>query len=457
MDTMLIKQLKFSNPWWAYKDAINSDSLVIDFKKQKYQYYHSLYGSFPENKECVLTLRGPRRVGKSTLVKLIIKKLLDKQVRKENIFFATCDRMENFNELHSLIKTYLDFARPRTKEHLYIFLDEVSFVKDWQRAVKELVDSGLLKGVTCLFTGSNILDIKFSGELLAGRRGKISPADIEFRGLTFGEFIKLTRPNLYARDLFKASYKLPHYKKIFEDYLLTGGFLMNINEYYRNGYLANSAYETLIAWLEGDLHKTGKSEATAYNIFSVLLKSLTTPLSFVGIARDIGITSHLAVQEYLEIFEKMFFISRVDYFSLGQRKTEIRKNKKFYFTDPFIMASVKAKVDAALGNPFAYSKQIIEDQKDKLAENAVAYHLKRKFPQLYFGRSKKDQEIDFVGKLDGKYAFFEVKYQNRVSSSEFAFFKDKFKKEKLTVLTKDNLEKDGNIELAPLELYLSAI
>jgi hypothetical protein len=122
--------------------------------------------------DAVYTLRGPRQVGKTTLVKLI-KKLVDDGVEGRRIFYWTCDLEQGKKDLHSILNTYIDTTREIHSDRLYIFLDEISTVKDWQNTIKYLFDLGKLDKTTSILTGSHSIDIKKASEKLPGRRGKL--------------------------------------------------------------------------------------------------------------------------------------------------------------------------------------------------------------------------------------------------------------------------------------------
>ncbi|MGB8312829.1 MAG: AAA family ATPase [Halobacteriota archaeon] len=117
-------------------------------------------------------LRGPRRIGKTTLLKLKIKSLLEKGVAPQNVFFYPCDLLDTPRQLADVIDTY--FSQLKSDEgRAYLFIDEVSSLKDWQRAIKNFFDAGRLPGCTLLLTGSHSIDLKGASESLAGRRGDV--------------------------------------------------------------------------------------------------------------------------------------------------------------------------------------------------------------------------------------------------------------------------------------------
>lgn len=453
---MNINILQGHNPWWRRPEYILEDNFIAELERQKYPYHHPLYQTFPINKDGILTLRGPRRIGKTTLLKLLIKKLLlENRINKENIFFFPCDTISDFKELEEMLVYYLDYIRPKNEERLFIFLDEISFVAQWQRAIKLLADTGKLKKSLVLITASNILDLKFSSERLPGRRGEIFPWDITFLPLTFKEFIALVKPNLLDAPLSASLSLLPQFKKLFTDYLSCGGFPATINEYYAKGYIADQTYEIFLNWIEGDLHRVGKSEFSSYQIIKRLFVHLTNQVSFYKLSRETGIASHTTVEEYLEILEKMFILFRLPYFSLEQKHIYIRKNSKLYFSDPFIFNALKAKASGFSQEAFRFSQEHIFDltTRPALIENTAALHLHQFVPNLYFGKSEADKEIDFVGFSQGTYSFFEVKYQKNVDGKDFSWAGKILGENKLIVLTQSNFS-EGKISLVPAELFL---
>lgn len=437
-----------NNPWWGNIKFIEDDSLIVEFNSWKYRYFHPLLDHFPLDKDAILTIRGPRRVGKSTLFRLFIKKLLlEEKIPKEAVFFYPCDRVKSYDDLYEIIKTYLDFARPRTSSRLFLFLDEVSFVPDWQRAIKEMTDSGLLKNAMVLLTGSSILDLKFGSEFLSGRRG-ISPADIFYHPLNFRDFVKLVSPDIDSEDNSLALFhQLPKLHKLYDDYLITGGFPKTINEYFSLGRIDTSTYETFLTWVENDIHKTRRSEQTAYDLIANIIRTATSQVSYTSLAKDSNMASHFAAQEYIDILEKMFILFPLPAFVIEEKKRDSKKNKKIYFTDPFIFNSLYLKTSEQMGDPFNQSLKIVHMiPAGILAENMTALHLKMVFPSLYWGKMKKG-EIDFAGKKENKLRLFEVKYQERIDFGEIPRLPE------ITIISKKTLN-DKPLNTIPLEIFL---
>jgi predicted AAA+ superfamily ATPase len=113
-------------------------------------------------------LYGPRQVGKTTLVKLLVLRLLER-VEPEAVFYFSCDPLSDYEELLEVLREYLR-AR-RLGQPSYVFLDEVTFVREWYRAVKHLIDAGRLRSSVVTVTGSSSLWVERAAETFPGRRG----------------------------------------------------------------------------------------------------------------------------------------------------------------------------------------------------------------------------------------------------------------------------------------------
>ena len=79
--------------------------------------------------------------------------------------------------------------------------DEISRIKDWQRAIKSMKDSGELANSCLVLTGSHTLDIKHGIELLPGRTGKFGK-DLMLLPLSFSEYVKLVNPKIAEKSGF---------------------------------------------------------------------------------------------------------------------------------------------------------------------------------------------------------------------------------------------------------------
>lgn len=448
--------LQQHNPWWFREELILDDEKIVDFERESYQYIPPVMAEYPEDRDAILTLRGPRQIGKSTSMKLLIRRLLlEFKVPKKHVFYFSLDRIEDFNQLYELIDCYLRNLRPGNKQRLYIFLDEISFVRKWQRGVKALADEGKLKNVTLLLTGSNLIDIYKGAERLPGRRGKISKIDFEQLPMTFAEFIHLIEPGIEATDINSLMYNKDLLLRRFKEYLITGGFPLSVNSFFSGNNIPSYVYQLYLSWIEGDIGRAGKLERNLYQIMSRILANMCTGVSWYGLSRESGIASHATVQEYIEILERMYVLRSVPFIDLSTKLPMYRKNKKLYFQDPLIFHCFSGKNFGIADNFFTECKRFLNDpvSESKLVESVVGMHIFRHYRNLFYWQGRK--EIDFVAIKDSKLNFFEVKYQEKVSAGEFRWFtKISTKKDRLNIITKQDFEKHQSICLIPVPIFL---
>ena len=448
--------LQQQNPWWFREEVILDDEKIADYEQETYQYIPPILSEFPENTDAILTLRGPRQIGKSTSMKLLIRRLLlELKIPKKHIFYFSLDRIEDYNQLYELIDCYLRNVRPGNPQRLYIFLDEISFVRQWQRGIKALADEGKLKNATLLLTGSNLIDIRGGAERMPGRRGRLSRVDFEQLPMTFAEFIHLTELGIESTDIDSLIYHKDLLLHRFEEYLITGGFPLSINLFFTRGHISSYVYQLYLSWIEGDIGRVGKLERNLYQIMSRILAHISTGISWYKLSRETGIASHATVQEYIEILERMYVLRTVPFIDLSSKLQMYRKNKKLYFQDPLIFHCFSAKNNGIGDNFFTESQRFLNDPlgKSKLVESVVGMHIFRRYQNCFYWQGRK--EIDFVAKEGNKLHFFEVKYQEKVSASEFQWFKKISPKgRRLSVITKQDFKKDKSISLMPAPVFL---
>lgn len=192
MDYFDISQLSENNPWWKDEKSINQDIKIKTFDEVKYKWYPALRHYISLDKDVIYTIRGPRQVGKTTLLKIIIKELINSnKINPENIFFWSFE-MNNAEELSQIIQIYLNWAGVKLGDRKYLFFDEICSVKNWQREILHLSNKGLFENCSILITGSHSMDIKYSGETLPGRRGGSEDETLSYNYNPINKFLDLS-------------------------------------------------------------------------------------------------------------------------------------------------------------------------------------------------------------------------------------------------------------------------
>ena len=183
---MDIKQSLIANNNWWTGEKVNSKFLL----GRKREEFNNIIEKLDEKR--ILSIVGPRRVGKSILIYQTINYLLeDKKLDSKRIlFFSGDDPSLFFNEddklsdvLDVYFKEILSEPIAKLNSKVYIFIDEVHFIKNWQNFLKVYFDRKY--DVKFIVTGSSSLHLyKDANESLMGRI-----ENIHVLPLTFNQFL----------------------------------------------------------------------------------------------------------------------------------------------------------------------------------------------------------------------------------------------------------------------------
>ena len=453
-------QLSDWNPWWRSKQAIYADRDIQNWEKSSFKWLPRLSGTF-EDLDVIYVLRGPRRVGKTTLLKLKIKHLIESGVKPENIFYYPCDLIDNPKQLVSLIDLYINKVRD-PKERAFIFIDEISMLKDWQRGVKILVDSGKLKNCTVVLTGSHSIDLKKSTETLSGRRGEVHKLkyrtpDKLMLPCKFSEYVETINKDI--REAIRR-FKLLSIKKrknillqlgrgeipyelekiyllfssdlraLLEDYLITGGIAQAIDEYIKTRNISDNTYATFINFLVRDITRWNMSELYAKQIIRRVIETLSTPISWHSLKEGTEIRDHKTAETYVDILKESFVLLYLYQLDVNNKIPSYRKEKKIYFQDPFIFHACRSWIYGKPAFPSSLDFIRTEENKSKLVESVVSNHLVRYTFNMYssplydptnyifYWKSKRGREVDFIVRVNDRFLPIEVKYKEKIKRED---------------------------------------
>ena len=315
---------------------------------------------------------GPRQVGKTTGIKLLISELLKKFPAK-SIFYFDCTPLTTMEKLKKILDRYIEIKEQENIKSSFIFLDEVTTINGWWRIVKSYIDMGIFRNDVITVSGSSSIKLKGEAELFPGRRG--NGKDVLVLPLSFKEFVEVKGVEVRSEGNIEKDMKAvwsieSKIRKEFENYVKCGGYPLSINE--------NPNFEMeLISSLESEILRAGKSLELSKEIIGSILRKSPSPLSFSTIGNDVGV-SYKTVQEYVEMF-KWLFILGIALFRGNQVKW--RKERKFFFLDPFLAKTLSLWT----GEKYLESA---------FYEWIVQSHLQRKFGSVYYYRNK--FEIDCV-------------------------------------------------------------
>ena len=359
--------LALLNPWWEGERSPVVESWARRRVKWKPKWVESL-SLEPFSLNVVI---GPRLVGKTTGLHLLIEEELRRR-DPISILYLNLDLAPTFDLFKTLLDTYLRLRRAKGLKSSLMILDEVTSVPGWWRLVKGYVDAGLLRNDVLILSGSSSLRLKGEVELLPGRMGM--GKEINVLPLSFREYLSVVGVNIEPReDPRNFDHLLPLAGRIrshFRDYLRTGGFPLPLNG-------DPGSADQFIRSIEGEVLRLGRSLEISVGVISQLLRAAPSPISFNSIASQLSI-SHRTVREYIELFSAIMVLGQAFYFD-GSPK--FRKERKFFFRDPFLARAISIWV----------STDFLESA---LYEWVLQEHLFRRYGSVYYWRNS--HEVDAI-------------------------------------------------------------
>ncbi len=461
---MELSDFNIYNIWWKGKEHLKDDKQLREYREKKYRWQPSILDDLKLVPGNLYSLRGPRQIGKTTLVKLIIESLIRGGVEEKSVFYINCDSILDAGELLRTLRMYNEYADSLRIIEKYVFIDEISGIQNWQKTIKILVDTGEMKNTGLFLTGSHTLDIKKGFDLLPGRTGKYGK-DFLLLPLTFREYVSLIRPDIRikleksgsisVKDINSAvNSALPfehELKIIFNQYLLTGGFPLAINEFHTGKEIPDYIYEIYSRWVIGDIVKWGKQEKILKQILRTAILKQSTAVSFDSFAKDAEIKSHKTVSSYVEDLENMFVFLVLYFLDINKKVPDFNKNKKIYFFDPFIYHIFNRMLNLR-------EAQITPDLIESVAVIHFARLAREKQPAMNFNDLtfywKNKRETDILVKSDDKLLAVEVKYQEKISKEDFQSL---YHFGSGIILSKSEWKTDEKYPVIPVHLMLAVI
>ncbi len=329
-------------------------------------------------KGLIIALTGQRRVGKSFIMKQIIKQLSGNE--SDNIIYVDKD-----DEQFSFIRSHLELT-DYVEAHLvsgknnYLFVDEVQNISEFELTLRSL---HAREACEIVITGSNAKML--SSELSTYLSGRC--VEYHIQSLDYAEFLVFHRLSDDNRSLIA--------------YLNHGGMpqlsRIGLDERDLVSDYLQSVYNTII--LKDVVEREDiRNVSLLKNLVRFVSDNIGKPFSATSIVKYLKSqqvdSSTKVILSYLDYLCNAFVIHRVNRYDIhGKRLFEI--NDKFYFEDVGIRNSL---VQGGLA-------QSIE----KIIENAVYLHLVRLGYEVTVGYLQKI-EIDFVARKNDSTIYIQATY-----------------------------------------------
>jgi uncharacterized protein len=401
----------------------------------KYRYHFDWWKSLPLNTPGVYILTGGRQIGKSTSCKLLIQYCLENQeFSKDAICYLPCDEIFEAKQLGEILRTILaGIAETR----FLLIIDEITYVRDWDRVIKALADEGYFQQGICLLTGSDTLILKEAAMRFPGRRGVAAQTDFHLYPLSFAEYVKLQTSSVVGLK------ELGHY---FKNYLLCGGYLRAINDLAQYGEIRDSTFLIYEQWLRGDFLKQGKHEETLLALLRVLLQIGVSQVSYSALTQKMGLVAKETCIDYCRLLERMDVLFNLQAFDQNKKLGFPRKARKFHFFDPFIYRTCVNWLKRE-----GYINDVLLES--TLVEAVVASHCHRNGKAFYF---KGEGEIDVIWLKSKKLTAIEVKWSEQLRPADLKTLRH-FRGHGLILTKNANSGLVDNIKTLPIYQFLVEI
>jgi predicted AAA+ superfamily ATPase len=433
------EQILDQNPWWTSPGWRASDPHLRQLEAQPVRLEGDSIANLDLSDPGIHILRGPRQVGKSTDLKLLVERALTNGFQARSIVYLALDLLEgrHLSEMATTVQRALDLAGGDMPGLL--LLDEVTAVVGWQTAVKSLWDQGAIRKDVVVCTGSSAIDLqRGTAERLPGRRQH--GADHLSLPQSFAAFAhalngdipaspKLTVADLRGADgetlLRDMRVYAPMLDAALERYLRFGGLPAAVAE------AASGAREpsqevkrVLYDSLLRELQRKGASVPATHALLERVVRSLGSKISWSSMAREMDVSfgrgagppSHQTLRDYIELLAAGYFLF-VTYFWRNRSQTnELSRDKKVFLADPLLHTIA---LDGAPGLAFNVPA---------LVENVVGMALLRRYEpperlietfilpeRLHVWQTARGGEIDFACGPRRALELVEVKYRENPS------------------------------------------
>jgi predicted AAA+ superfamily ATPase len=435
--TELFAVLQEFNPWW-------SSQAITDLPTWERTAAAQVWSWVEDTKSRrVLLLTGARQVGKTTIFRQVIRRLLGEGFPSQNILYATFDHpILKLSGLERTVGAWEELYPSDPAQPRMLFLDEIQFIEGWQTWIKHQTDFHRGSRIAATGSASDLRD----GSAESGL-GRIET--IPLPTMSFGEYLRLREvgvPDLprvrSLRDMF--SWKKGDFVRIaaaaqpltahFHEYLIRGGFPEPARQQ------DISRCQRLLR--EDIVDKALKRDMTAFykvrrvleleRLFLYLCYNDGGILDMGTVASELQSVNKQTVASFLDLFEATHLVYRLKPYGYG--KEVLRGRDKIYLADAAIPGAVTLQGRKLLERP---------DRLGKAVETAFFKHVFTLFyaraPRFSYWKGPKGEEVDLIAEVPERAVPFEVKYQDTEIGSKqlkgLRLFMEKYKVERGYVIS----------------------
>ena len=350
----------------------------------------------------VIVLVGARQVGKTTMLKQILR-------NKEDVLWLNGDELQVQNLFHNASADRLlsEFGRSKI-----VILDEAQRIENVGLRLKLLADAD--SDIQLIATGSSAFELANKvNEPLPGRKW-----EYQMFPLSFGEMVahhgKMKEMRMLPRRVVYGYYP---------EVVTSEGNEVEILKLLTDAYL----YKDILSW------ENIKHPDKLQTLLRALAYQVGSQVSFNELSQMCSLDSK-TVERYISLLEQCYIIFRLPSFSRNLRH-ELKASRKIYFYDNGIRNALIADFNApeirqdigALWENFVISERMKHNE----------YY--RHWVNRYFWRTTQQQEIDYLEEGCGILHAYEIKWNPRKKASITKTFTDAYPNANFSVITPDNI------------------
>jgi predicted AAA+ superfamily ATPase len=365
------------------------------------RFFNNLDKKLSPNK--VLIIYGPRRVGKTTLVKSFLA---------STTLNYRFDSGDNINVQHILSSSDFRLIKEYAEGKELVVIDEAQNIPHVGKGLKIIVDE--IPGIKVLVTGSSSFDLSNKiGEPLVGRQKTIKLFPISLLEL--------------SKD-----YNRSQIKDQLADYLIYGFYPEVITAKTKNEKVEYLG-EMVNSFLLKDILALGnlKSSRVLFDLLRLLAFQVGNEVSLNELSNQLKIDVK-TVARYIDLLEKTFILISLGGYSKNLRN-EVVSKKKYYFVDIGIRNAVinnfnplEARNDiGALWENFIFIERLKTKSYQEIHGND------------FFWRTYSKNEIDLIEERDGKLFGYEFKWRETKYKVP-AEFKEAYPEGSVELINSDN-------------------
>ncbi|MEM6394863.1 MAG: ATP-binding protein [Bacteroidota bacterium] len=352
----------------------------------------------------VVVLLGPRRVGKTYLIRKMLSETIEPHILLNGEDVSTKELFARRSVV--ALEQLLEGKK-------FLIIDEAQKIPDIGNALKLMVDE--IEGLKALITGSSGFDVEnYTGEPLTGRKVTFKIFTIAEQELTGSIPMPKRKDRLHERLIFG------NYPELLQQD--TNDKKVRYMRDLVNSYLLKDilAFETI------------RNSEKVLDLLRLVAFQVGEEIKIPELSISLSMSRN-TVDKYLDLLTKVFILQKVSGFSRNLRK-EVTKSSRYYFLDNGIRNVLIGNL-----NPINLRNDI-----GKLWENYVLSE-RIKFQNYsnmlvynYFWRTYDQQEIDWVEDRGGKLYGYEAMWNPKKQPNAPGGWKSAYPTAEFEVINPDN-------------------